>query len=98
MDDLAAVAKIDDPTFYNDPYGVYARLRSEAPVMMYPPLNIWVLTKYDDIRDAARQPEIFSNTGGIFSHRCRAGGVRGRRLLRFGRRRVDFFPRPPSTQ
>ena len=66
MDDLAAVAKIDDPTFYNDPYGVYARLRSEAPVMMYPPLNIWVLTKYNDIRDAARQPEIFSNTGGIF--------------------------------
>lgn len=66
MDDLAALAKIDDPTFYNDPYGVYARMRAEAPVMMYPPLNIWVLTKYEDIRSAARQPEIFSNTGGIF--------------------------------
>ena len=66
MDNLAALAKIDDPTFYNDPYGVYARMRAEEPVLKYEPLNIWVLSKYDDIRAAARQPEIYSNTGGIF--------------------------------
>ena len=66
MDDLAVLAKIDDPTFYNNPYGIYARLRAENPVMKYEPLNIWVLSKYNDIRDAARQPEIYSNSGGIF--------------------------------
>ena len=66
MDNLAALAKIDDPAFYNDPYGVYARLRAEDPVLLYPSINTWVLTKYDDIRSAARQPEIYSNTGGIF--------------------------------
>ncbi len=66
MDNLAALAKIDDPTFYNDPYAVYARMRAEDPVLKYEPLNIWVLSKYDDIRSAARQPEILTNSGGIF--------------------------------
>jgi cytochrome P450 len=66
MNELAALAKIDDPTFYNEPYGVYARMRAEEPVLKYEPLNIWVLSKYDDIRSAALQPEIYSNSGGIF--------------------------------
>jgi cytochrome P450 len=66
MDNLAALAKIDDPAFYNDPYGIYARMRAEDPVLKYEPLNIWILSKYDDIRAAARQSEIYSNTGGIF--------------------------------
>ena len=66
MDDLAALARIDDPAFYNDPYGTYARLRSEAPVFLYAPINTWVLSKYHDIRSAARDFELFSNTGGIF--------------------------------
>jgi cytochrome P450 len=66
MDDLATIAKIDDPLFYNDPFGIYARMRAEDPVLLYPPLNAWVLSKYDDIRSAARQPEVFSNSAGIF--------------------------------
>ena len=66
MDNIATIAKIDDPLFYNDPYPIYARMRAEDPVLLYPSLNTWVLTKYDDIRSAARQPEIYSNSGGIF--------------------------------
>ena len=41
-----------------DPYPVYHRLRSSAPVLWAEPLNAWVLTRYDDmaavLRDGAR--------------------------------------------
>ena len=66
MTDLAALAPIDDPTFYNNPYPIYTRIRTEAPILFYEPLNIWIFSKYGDIREAARQSEIFSNSGGIF--------------------------------
>ena len=66
MDNLATIAKIDDPVFYNNPYEIYARMRSEDPVLLYSPLNTWVLSKFHDIRAVARQTEIYSNSGGIF--------------------------------
>ena len=66
MSDLSVLAKIDDPAFYNDPYQVYQRIRSEDPVLRYEPLKTWILGKYDDVCAAARDPETFSNSGGIF--------------------------------
>jgi cytochrome P450 len=51
------------PSFFGremlaDPYPVYHRLRSSAPVLWAGPLNAWVLTRYDDmaavLRDGAR--------------------------------------------
>ena len=66
MGNLATIAKIDDPVFYNNPFEIYARMRSEDPVLLYSPLNTWVLSKFHDIRAVARQTEIYSNSGGIF--------------------------------
>ena len=66
MSTLESIVKIDDPLFYKDPYSIYARLRNEDPVHYHKPLSTWVLTKYDDIRNCARQPDIFSNSAGIF--------------------------------
>jgi cytochrome P450 len=66
MKELAELAKIDDPTFYNDPYPTYARMRAEEPILFYDRLNIWIFSKYEDITEASRQSNIFSNSGGIF--------------------------------
>jgi cholest-4-en-3-one 26-monooxygenase len=57
----------EDPNFYvDDPYPVFARLQREDPVYYYEPLDVFVLTKLDDIRDAARQAELFSSGHGLF--------------------------------
>src|SRR5262245_8143188 len=39
-------------------------MRAEQPVYWYEPGRFWVLTKYEDIRSAALQPELFSNAFG----------------------------------
>src|SRR6201997_1556399 len=57
----------EDPNFYiDDPYPVFARLRREQPVYYYEPLDIFVLTKIDDIRAAGRQADLFSSGHGLF--------------------------------
>ncbi|HEY1774572.1 MAG TPA: cytochrome P450 [Solirubrobacteraceae bacterium] len=51
-----------DPDVLADPYGLYARLREEAPVHWDPYLHAWVVTRYSDVVevlhrfDAARTP------------------------------------------
>src|SRR6201998_183851 len=57
----------EDPNFYiDDPYPVFARLQREQPVYYYEPLDIFVLTKIDDIREDDRQAGIFSSGHGLF--------------------------------
>jgi cytochrome P450 len=43
------------PAFLNDPYPVYRRLRTEAPVYWCAPWECWVLTRYADIQAALRE-------------------------------------------
>ncbi len=43
-----------------DPYPVYARLRSEAPVYFSPVLQCWLLTRYQDVMGAFRDPRLSS--------------------------------------
>ena len=38
-------------------------MRREAPV--YFDGNVWGVTRYADVKDVSRQPEVFSNAGGI---------------------------------
>ncbi|MEY2518126.1 MAG: hypothetical protein QOJ89_5490, partial [bacterium] len=49
------VEQLDD-----DPYPVYARLRREAPVCFIPAVGLWFVTRYDDVKYAARRPEEFA--------------------------------------
>ena len=44
-----------DPAFVADPYPTYHRLRAEDPVH-HSPLGFWVLTRYDDVIAALRDP------------------------------------------
>ena len=46
-----------DPDFIADPYPTYHRLRTEDPVHLSP-LGFWVLTRYDDVVGALRDPRL----------------------------------------
>lgn len=52
------------------PYDVFARLRESAPVLRHPPgrtrdgESFWVLSRYDDILEAAKNPVFSSQSGG----------------------------------
>jgi cytochrome P450 len=48
-----------------DVYGLYATLREEAPVTYVEADDVWVVTRYQDVADVLRTPEIFSSTSGM---------------------------------
>ena len=51
MSDLASLVRLEDPNFYlDDPHPVLQRIRREDPVFYYEPLDMWVMSKYEDIR------------------------------------------------
>ncbi len=43
-----------------DPYPIYARLRDEEPVSWVPAVQLWLVTRYDDVRDVDLTPEVFT--------------------------------------
>jgi cytochrome P450 len=58
-------ARLDAREFYDDPYETFARLRKEAPVYWYEPGQMWVLSRYEDIREVNSHPELFSSEHGF---------------------------------
>jgi len=55
-----------DPSFIADPYPVYAQMREQCPVARADRFGgYWLISRYDDVRDAARDTEVFSSQGGI---------------------------------
>lgn len=76
MNELAALIRLEDPQFYlDDPYPILQRMRQEDPVFYYEPLDMWVMSKYDDIRHVGGTPSIFSNYKGINWGDFQHGGV-----------------------
>ena len=65
VDELIDLVKLVEPSFYENPVPSYQRLQQEAPVFYYAPLDLFVLTKHEDIRFAAQRKDIFSPTGGL---------------------------------
>ena len=65
VDELIDLVKLVEPSFYENPVPIYQRLQQEAPVFYYEPLDMYVLTKHEDIRFAAQRKDIFSPTGGL---------------------------------
>jgi cytochrome P450 len=49
-----------DPEFLANPYPTYATLRQEHPVYRHP-AGFWVLSRYDDVAAALKNPEVFSS-------------------------------------
>jgi cytochrome P450 len=73
--DLDELVRIEDPEFYDEPHPILTRLRAEAPVFLYKPLDCWVLSKYDDIRLVGKSPEIFSSSQGFLLNDIRYGNI-----------------------
>jgi cytochrome P450 len=46
----------------DDPYPVYRRLREVAPIYHHPDRDVWALTRFDDITEAAKDWETFSSS------------------------------------
>jgi cytochrome P450 PksS len=53
---------LSDPAFLEDPYSVYRRMRRHDPVYWSDALGAWVLTRYDDVKAATRDPVLSSAT------------------------------------
>src|SRR5207253_9544430 len=43
-----------------DPYPIYARLREEEPVAWVPAVQLWLVTRWDDVRTVDLTPEVFT--------------------------------------
>ena len=43
-----------------DPYPIYARLRDEEPVSWVPAVQLWLVTRWDDVRSVDLSPELFT--------------------------------------
>jgi len=64
--------RIEDPSFYFEARReMYHRLHAECPVFYYDPLDLFVLTKLEHIREAASHPEIYSSSHGLHLHQLR---------------------------
>lgn len=48
-----------------DPYPTYAWLRENAPVYFCEARDVWVLSRYEDVRAALRDWNTFTSTGGV---------------------------------
>jgi cytochrome P450 len=44
-----------------DPYGIWRRLRDEAPVYRNERFDFWALSRFDDVEAAHRDPKVFSS-------------------------------------
>lgn len=51
------------PDHVRDPWPILARARREQPVFWMPQLQMYCVTRYDDVRTIQENPEIFSNGG-----------------------------------
>jgi cytochrome P450 len=69
---LADLVRVEDPSFYDDrQFGVYNRMRAEAPAYYYRPLDVFLLTRMDDVRYVSTHPEQFSNASGLTLNQLR---------------------------
>ena len=69
---LEDLVLVEDPWFYDDrQFGVYDRMRAEAPAYYYEPLDVFLLTRMDDVHYVSTHPEQFSNTSGLTLNQLR---------------------------
>src|SRR2546425_10556019 len=43
-----------------DPYPIYARLRDEEAVSWVPAVGLWLVTRHEDVRRVASEPDLFT--------------------------------------
>ncbi|MAV76330.1 MAG: hypothetical protein CL691_06890 [Cellvibrionales bacterium] len=61
MDEVNIDIYSDD--FHNNLYETYAKLRHDVPVFFDKKREVWMLTRYEDVRKALRNDELFRSSG-----------------------------------
>ena len=57
---------LTDGTFYGgDPFPAFAWMRSNAPAYFDESAGVWGITRYADVKEISKDPDTFSNAGGI---------------------------------
>ena len=57
---------LTDGTFYGrNPFPAFAWMRNEAPAYFDESAGVWGITRYADVKEISKDPETFSNAGGI---------------------------------
>ena len=54
---------LTSPSFFEDPYPVYTRLRDEAPVHWCEPFGAWVVTRHDIVSSVVKDQKRFASGG-----------------------------------
>jgi cytochrome P450 len=52
-----------DPEITQDPYPFYAHLRRESPAIQVEPNGLWAISRYEDVVNAFKNPQVFSSGG-----------------------------------
>src|SRR5262245_10940696 len=63
-----------EPDAVRCPHAIYDQLRTEEPVTFVPEIDCWVVSRFDDIVDVARRPNVFSSarpTGPVLARQQR---------------------------
>jgi cytochrome P450 len=69
---LADLVLVEEPGFYDDrQFAVYDRMRAEAPAYYYEPLDVFLLTRMDDVHYVSTHPQQFSNASGLTLNQLR---------------------------
>lgn len=55
----------EDPAVQECPYPLYSAMREHEPVCLFPELGYYVVSKYDDIVEALRRPDLYSSKMGF---------------------------------
>ena len=66
------LAELDffSPEVQECPFSVYQQLQDEAPVWQMPGTNVFVVTRYNDIREIIRDPARFSSSFSALLNAC----------------------------
>ena len=54
-----------DPAFYDDPWDTYRWLRENAPLYRDETNDLWVVSKYRDVFDISRAPDLYCSGNGV---------------------------------
>jgi len=66
--DDRSINLLDGAFYADDPYPAYAWMRAHAPAYFDAMNGVWGLSRYDDVVEASKHPEVFSSADGSRPH------------------------------
>ena len=70
-----------DPDLQQCPYDAYKQLRDEAPLYNIPGTQMWVVSRYDDVREVLMDPKRFTSSAPNGRFRASAGDLERGKLV-----------------